>query len=195
MKRISAIVITLLALAGCATPMSGSWVTLFDGTTLTNFNRVGDANWRMEDGAAVANAGSGFLVTKEPYGDFEMVAEFWADTDTNSGIFIRCNDAAKITATGCYEVNIWDARPDPNYGTGGIVNVAMVYPMPRAGGKWNSMHIYAIGDRMIVYLNGAVTVDVRDAKLKGGPIALQFGEVKGKPAVVKFRRVAIRPIG
>jgi hypothetical protein len=194
MKRIITAAAALIVLGGCATPMSGNWATLFDGTTLSNFNQVGNANWRIEDRAAVANAGSGFLVTKVPYGDFEMRMEFWADHDTNSGIFYRCGDAAKITATNCYEANIWDARPDPNYGTGAIVNVAMVYPMPRAGGKWNTYAIHAIGERMILTLNGQVTVDVRDPKLKNGLIALQFGEVKGKPAVVRFRNVQVRPL-
>ena len=32
------------------------WVTLIDGTTgLDNWNRIGDANWRAEDGAIVAD--------------------------------------------------------------------------------------------------------------------------------------------
>jgi hypothetical protein len=28
-------------------------------------------------------------------------------------------------------VNIWDTRPDPSYGTGAIVDVAKVDPMPK----------------------------------------------------------------
>lgn len=45
---------------------SGGWVTLIDGATgLDNWNRVGDANWRAEDGAIVADKGKGgFLVSK-----------------------------------------------------------------------------------------------------------------------------------
>jgi hypothetical protein len=30
---------------------------------------------------------------------------------TNSGVFIRCTDPNKITATNAYEVNIFDQRP------------------------------------------------------------------------------------
>ena len=51
---------------------STEWVTLFDGKNLDNFNAVGDANWRIEDGSIVADKGSGFLVTKNSYGDFQL---------------------------------------------------------------------------------------------------------------------------
>ena len=54
-------------------------------------------------------------------------------------------DPDKITATNAYEVNIYDQRPDPTYGTGAIVNVAKVSPMPKAGGPWNAYEITARG--------------------------------------------------
>jgi hypothetical protein len=39
-----------------ATAQSGAgWVTLFDGKNLDNFDKVGDANWRIEDGSIVAD--------------------------------------------------------------------------------------------------------------------------------------------
>ncbi len=30
-------------------------------------------------------------------------------------------------------MNVYDQRPDPSYGTGAIVNIAKVSPMPKAG--------------------------------------------------------------
>jgi hypothetical protein len=197
MKRIFTLVALVLAgLAGCASTVgSAKWVTLFDGSNLNQWYRVGDANWRLAGGAVEADKGKGnsFLVSRLSYTDFELRAEFWVDSQANSGIFIRCPDSAKIGAAECYEVNIWDARPDPSYGTGAIVNVAKVAPMPRAGGQWNVYEISAIGDRLIVTLNGQRTVDVRDGKHARGVIALQYGEVK-TGGVVKFRKVEIRPL-
>src|SRR5919109_1097594 len=127
MKRWSVIAWALLVVGFAVvggTPTShgqSDWVTLIDGDKgLDNWNRVGDANWRAQDGAIVADKGKGgFLVSKNSYKDFQIRAEFWADHTTNSGIFIRCLDPQKITATECYEVNIYDQRPDPSYGTGG----------------------------------------------------------------------------
>ena len=131
MKRLSAIstllLVVVLGLFGCATqpgqPSEG-WITLFDGTNLNSWNLYGNANWRLQDGIAVAELGNGHLVSKDSYGDFQIKAEFWVDTAANSGIFIRCDDPKKISAESCYEVNIFDTRPDPSYGTGGIPNVA-----------------------------------------------------------------------
>src|SRR5205823_137573 len=136
----------------------------------------------------VADRGNGFLVTQMPHGDFELRSEFWADTGTNSGIFIRVTDPATITAANAYEVNIWDERPEQKYGTGAIVDVAAVNPMPKAGDKWNVIEIIAKGDSFTIVLNGQKTVDgARDAKHRTGRIALQHdapGPVLGVPCPV-----------
>ena len=117
------------------------------------------------------------------------VAEFRVSDDANSGIFLRCSDPAAITQSNAYEVNIFDRRPDPTYGTGAIVDVAKVSPMPKAADKWNTFEITAKGTKLTVVLNGEKTVDVEDSKHATGPIALQYGS-----GVVKFRKVQIRPL-
>ena len=178
------------------------WVTLFDGKNLDNFHQIGTANWRLEDGSVVADKGNGFLITKNAYTDYQIRAEFWVDADANSGVFIRCTDPEKVGAASAYEVNIWDARPDPSYGTGAIVNVAKVDPMPRAAGKWNVYEITAKGSTFTVVLNGQKTVDgAQDAKFANGRIALQHGlglkddkGVESDKGVVKFRKVEIKPL-
>jgi hypothetical protein len=204
MKRVSAcfaaLLVVALGIAGCGM-MPGSesgWITLVDGTTksLENWNRIGDANWRIEDGALVADKGDGgYLVSKNSYKDFEIRAEFWADHNTNSGIFLRAADPKKIGAVSSYEVNIYDQRPEPKYGTGAIVDVAAVNPMPKAGGKWNTYLITAKGSQLTVVLNGQQTVNIADSKFAQGPFALQYG-MNGKEAggVIKWRKVEIRPL-
>ncbi len=206
MKRPSFIVMGLLVIGltvlGSAYMSFGQsdagWTTLIDGTTgLGNWHQVGDANWRAENGAIVADKGKGgFLVSKSSYKDFQIRAEFWADHTTNSGIFIRCTDPKAITATNAYEVNIYDQRPDPSYGTGGIVNVAKISPMPKAGGKWNTYEITARGPQLIVMLNGIKTVDIQNSKFPEGHISLQFGNGdKGAPGgAIKWRIVQVRPL-
>src|SRR5687768_13618487 len=106
------------------------WITLLDGArSLDEWVRIGDANWRAEDGVVVADKGNGYLVTRTVYRDVQIRADFWASTDANSGIFLRVQNPAEITPTSSYEVNIFDARPDPTYGTGAIVGFAKVSPM------------------------------------------------------------------
>ena len=141
---LSSVLLTTFALLACSTaPQGPGWISLLDGDRgLENWNSLGDANWRAENNAILADKGAGgFLVSKKSYKDFVIYAEFWAATNTNSGIFIRASDAQKITADNAYEVNIWDIRPDPKYGTGAIVNFAKV-PVPltnKAGGQWDTM--------------------------------------------------------
>jgi hypothetical protein len=182
-----------LMLGGCATGGSGGWTPLVNGTQgLDNFNRVGDANWTASDGTIQASSGGkdpGYLVSKVPYKDFMIRAEFWASDDANSGIFMRCQDPSRITDESCYEANIFDQRPDPTYGTGAIVKVAKVDPMPKAGGKWNTYEITAQGKRLVLVLNGQKTVDIEDAKFASGPIALQWGR-----GTIKWRKVEVKPL-
>ena len=169
------------------------WVTLIDGTQgMENFNIVGDANWSAENNAIQATEGSGasWLVSKNSYSDFSLRVEFWASNDSNSGIYMRCEDANQITDRTCYEANIFDQRGDPSFGTGAIVHIAPVEePRPTAGNSWNVFVITLDGDHLVVELNGKRTVDVHDDLLLSGPIALQWGR-----GALRFRKVVIKEL-
>jgi hypothetical protein len=203
MKRLFVGTIALL-LAACSSMPSwvpgGGWTTLIDGDKgLDNFNRVGDANWRAEGGAIVADKGAqgGHLVTKNSYKDFMIRAEFWAERNTNSGIFIRIQDPKKPGADTAYEVNIYDQRPGPEYSTAGIVNFAKV-PVPpiyKAEGKWNTFEITAKGSNLVVVFNGQKTVDIQEGKFAQGPFSLQFGNHGKAPGgAIKWRKVQVKEL-
>ncbi len=164
-------------------------VALFDGGDLDQWVDLGDANWTVVDDVVQADSGNGFLVSAESYGDFRLTLEFWTDPDANSGIFIRCSDPNDVGAANCYEVNIYDKRPDQTYRTGGIVNFAAPTSIIDAGDRWNSYEITAQGSRLLVELNGTVTVDIEDATYTEGPFALQYGA-----GIVKFRNVRIQQL-
>ena len=189
MKRtaiaVSTLFVTMTVLVSAQA--GGGWTTLFDGKTLNGWNVVGDANWTVADGVIQADKGNGFLVTPAAYRDFQITLDFWVSDDANSGVFIRCSDPKTISATNAYEVNIFDQRPDPTYGTGAIVNVSTPSTFMKAGGKWNTYDITAKGPKMTVVLNGVTVVDAEDAKHADGPIALQYGA-----GTVKFRNVRVR---
>jgi Domain of Unknown Function (DUF1080) len=183
-------------LAGCSSLGSGAgWTTLVDGTKVPGaaegWTSAGEGNWSVAEGTLQGKEGKmGYLVTKDSYTDFEIRAEFWADASCNSGIFIRCQDRTKVGANNSYEVNIFDKRPDPSYGTGAIVDVAKVrQPGPMAVDRWNTFEITAKGERLVVVLNGEKTVDVMDAKWKSGPVALQSAG-----GTIRFRKVQIRTL-
>ena len=190
-----------LLFVGLATVLASSfiqaadndWVTLIDGTDgMENFNIVGDANWSAEHNAIQATQGSGtsWLVSKKSYSDFSLRVEFWASDDSNSGIYMRCEDANQITDRSCYEANVFDQRGDPSFGTGAIVHIAPVdEPRPTAGNKWNVFVITLDGNHLVVELNGKRTVDVHDDLLASGPIALQWAR-----GTLRFRKMVIREL-
>ncbi len=200
MKRWIVMAVAVVA-AGCAAVGGGTgWTTLIDGAAgMENFDRLGDANWRAEGGAIVADkaANGGFLVTKRSYKDFQIRAEFWAEPLTNSGIFIRAQNRREIGAKNSYEVNIYDARPGQEYSTAGIVDFAKV-PVPaiyKAAGKWNTFEITARGSQLTVVFNGQRAVDIQHGAFAQGPFALQFGNHGKVPGgAIKWRKVQVREL-
>lgn len=196
MKRRTALIASLLisaaAVSGCARPGSGgNWVTILDDKTFANWDQIGNGNWRVENGEVVGDKGkAGFLVSRRTYKDFMIRATFWVSDDANSGIFIRGEDQKSMTGKNAYEVNIFDKRPDPTYGTGAIVDTAKAGTVLKTGGKWNEYEITARGDTLTVTLNGVRTVDaVRDGKHTSGYIGIQ-----SDGGVVKFKKVEIRDL-
>jgi hypothetical protein len=180
---------------GSASAQDG-WITLFDGKNLDQWVGDGTATFKIEDGSVIAvdkkdpKAVAAYLVSKQSFKDFEIRAEFWVSDDANSGIFIRNTNPKNISSKTGYEVNVFDQRPDPSMGTGGIVPFAKTLVPIKAGGKWNTYEIVAKGPKFWATLNGTKTVNgAENADHKEGPIALQFGQ-----GTVKFRKVQIKPL-
>jgi 3-keto-disaccharide hydrolase len=202
MKRSLGIAAALLLAACSSMPAwmpGGGWTTLIDGEKgMDNFSPVGDANWRAEDGAIVADKGKGgFLLSKDSYRDFQLRIEFWAAHNANSGIYMRCSEPKNLTDKTCYEANIFDQRPDQTYATGGIVHRGKVLQPVKAGGQWNVYELTAQGSKMTVVLNGTKTAEIDNVEFPSGPFALQYGTLppKGEPGgAIRFRKVQIRPL-
>jgi hypothetical protein len=118
--RLATVVVPAVPLAACAGMQSageGGWMTLIDGGRgLDRWDKVGAANWRAADGVIEADTGekgqASFIVTRRPYGDFQLRVEFRASPDANSGIYMRCLDVSNITDRTCYEANIFDQGRD-----------------------------------------------------------------------------------
>jgi hypothetical protein len=181
--------VLLAACSGGPDVDAEGWQTLLDGSDLSGWNVVGDANWRVEGRAARADRSTApsFLVSEDSFDDFDLELEFWVDPEANSGVFLRCQDSGTITDTSCYEANVFDTRPDQTYRTGSIVNVAEPAEFVYTGGQWNRLQITAEGTRLQVTLNGRPMVDTEDARHSSGPIALQYAA-----GTVMFRNVRIR---
>ena len=198
-RRIAYVVgllVVVLSLAGCGhfLPSQG-WIALIDGASgLDNWDNTNGGNWRSEDGAIVGDKKTGkaasVLVSKRSFKDFELYAEVWAADETNSGIYIRAMNPKQVTtATGAYEVQIWDKNPNPAYSTGSLVNVASVQPIHKAGGRWNTFEIYAKGAEIVVKFNGQVTAHANDGRFPEGRIGVQLNS-----GPVKVRKLLVKPL-
>ena len=199
MPRAVAIVVALLLIAVAvqlprqAASQSGpGWITLLDGKskTMGDWDRLGDANWRIEDGAVVADKRdkvNAYLVGKTSYTNLEIHAEFWASDDANSGVFFRCANPKAIGAKVCYEANIFDQSKGD--GTGALTNFARPNPPVRAGGRWNTFEISARGPQIVIKLNGQTTAEAKDTTYTAGVVSLQY-----LAGTIKWRKVAVRPL-
>src|SRR6202042_948594 len=92
----SLVCLSLARSANEAAAQGAGWITLFDGKNLDNWSPIGTANWKLEDGALVADNGNGFMVSKNDYTDFDLRVEFWLEAKTNSGVFICCTDPSSV---------------------------------------------------------------------------------------------------
>ncbi len=181
---------TLIACQPAGDMAESTWVTLFDGQDLSQFEQVGGPNWQIVDDYVEATSGeAGFLVTHDAYGDVQVQAEFWTSPEANSGIFMRCPSANEVGAATCYEVNIFDQRPDQTYRTGGIVNFAEPMAQMDAANRWNTFDIVMDGDHLVVRMNDTLMVDTNDSTIESGVIGFQWSA-----GTVRFRNIRLREL-
>ncbi|MCP5144065.1 MAG: DUF1080 domain-containing protein [Gammaproteobacteria bacterium] len=187
-RTLSSISIALLLSAGAAVAADNQKPTAdFDGSKLAAWNVLGDANWQSSNDEIVANAGKGFLVTADTYRNFVLTVDYWADSDTNSGVFIRCQNPAEPVETSCYEINIYDKRPDQSGRTGAIPRHAPPVNVVDGENRWNTFEITADGSNITVKMNDVITAQVTDETYADGYVALQFGQ-----GLIRFRNLQIK---
>lgn len=167
------------------------WIRLFDGQSLFGWESDGKANWRVEDGALVADEGDpGFLMSQVRWSDYELMVEFRATDRTNSGIFLRTELQPTSPAVDCIELNI--APSDNPFPTGSLVERVRVEPEALGENpqdQWHTLHVLADGPHMQVWFDGRSVVDTQVEDRTTGRIGLQFRE-----GPVAFRNLRIRPL-
>ncbi|QEG43303.1 3-keto-disaccharide hydrolase [Roseimaritima ulvae] len=183
----------LLAARLPADETAEGWVRLFDGSTLFGWQITDTANWRVEDGAIVVDAGQrSFLATTSTWDNYELKLEFQADAKTNSGVFLRTQLHPESVATDCYELNI--APPDNPFPTGSLVERQRVEPEEVGEidpAQWHSYHVRVDDQTITVQLDGKEILRYEDPnRVPAGLISLQHREGR-----VAFRDIRIRPLG
>ena len=162
------------------------WMLLFYGSSLDDWTAAGDAEWRVEDGAIVADPGGrGLLLTVDEYDNFELLVEFLADPGTNSGIFLRTVSAPGDVRKDCYELNI--APPENAFPTGSFVGRRKVEGLGEVG-DWRQYHVEAFDGHFKVWLDGELILEYEDPE----PIEKGFVGLQHNQGRIAFRNVKIR---
>ncbi|MCS7239310.1 MAG: DUF1080 domain-containing protein [Thermoguttaceae bacterium] len=170
--------------------IADGWIALFDGETLFGWRAVGPVQWKVADGAIVADpSAEGFLFTTSQFGDFQLRLEFLAERETNSGVFLRAPLEIKDVAVDCYEVNIASAAVS-EYPTGSLVRRQKGQAITDRSG-WREMEIEASGPRITVRVDSQPVLSYEDPQpVRRGHIALQARQGR-----IAFRKIKLRPVG
>ena len=182
----------LLAARLPASEAAEGWIRLFDGHTLYGWEITGAANWRVEDGKIVVDSGAACLLcTSMPWQDYELIVEYKADAETNSGVFLRTPLEPEDPELDCYEVNI--APNDNPFPTAGIVKrkKANAIEGDVDHDAWHTMEMVMDGKNLKVSVDGTLLCDYTD------PIGLDAGRIglQHNSGHVEFRNIRLRPLG
>ncbi len=212
-KRLLAAVLVAAAMATCGcflaaqekvNPPGEDWVSLFNGTDLTGWVKVGNESWTVEDGVIHGKGltkAYGYLETEKSYKDFQLSLRFKCVGDGNSGVFFHTGfKPGSVDTTQGMQFEI-DCKM--MHHTAGIYGEDgrgwVVWPSPENEGvvrmgDWNDYLVEVVGNRYRSRLNGVPMVDFTDPKQSSfdGKIALQLHA--GGDGNMEFKDLWIRDL-
>jgi hypothetical protein len=174
-KGLRALLVSLLAASPVAAQESAlnkltdaeradGWRLLFDGTSLDQWRGYQRTDlpdgWQAVDGLLTRVARAGDIITRDSFGDFELVFEFNVEPGGNSGVFYRATEEPELIYYFAPEYQILD---DERHRDGGsqLTSTGAAYglvPAPRGvtrqAGEWNTGRIVVRGDAVEHWLNG-----------------------------------------
>ena len=164
------------------------WTSLFDSKSLKGWTAVTKTNWKVEEGAIVADGGEvGLLVHQDTYKNYELRLEFKADKGTNSGVFLNTLKKDNKVDSTCYELNI--APPDNPFPTGSLVG-RVKYSEAGENNQWRKFEVRVVDGRVTVKLDGKQVVDyLSDPPASGKRLGLQKNSGR-----IAFRAIKVRKL-
>ena len=184
-------------------PVEEGFVALFNGKDLTGWE--GDKQlWKAVDGKIVGDSPgikkNQFLATEKTYSNFELRLDFKLHNGVgNTGVQFRSKrDPASSEVSG-YQADVgekyWGCLYDEHRRNKVLVQAPVDLEKSLKKDDWNSYVIRAVGDHIILKVNGVTTVDYHepDSQIaRFGMIAVQVHS--GGPLKVEFRNLRIKEL-
>lgn len=172
-------------------PDKQGWIRLFDGKTLSGWTAPNPGRWSVTpDGVLTGEGPVSHLFSPEAYTNLQFISEVKLNHSGNSGMYFRAV-LGKGWPKG-YEAQVENTSPDPQK-TGSLYNFNKVAEQLIPDDTWWTQHIIAIGNRIIILINGKVVTDYVDtaSTYKTGHLALQQ---HNEGSVVMFRDTMVKPL-
>lgn len=185
----------ILAQTAPGTPVAGKpdaagWLPLFDGKTLSGWTMPDPGRWSVKDGVLIGEGPVSHLFSPLTYTNLEFKAEARLNHSGNSGMYFRAA-LGKGWPKG-YEAQVENTSPDPQK-TGSLYNFVKIGEQLVPDDTWWTQHIVAVGNRIIIKVNGKIVVDTVESKntYTSGHLALQQ---HNEGSVVQYRNLQVKPL-
>jgi len=190
--KINLILISCLSVWGCKQTSNEEWIQLIQNNSLEGWEvKNGIAKYVVKDnliiGTTLVNSPNTFLCSTQNYDDFILEFEVMVDTTINSGVQFRSNS---IPSYNDGQVHGYQAEIDPSKRawSGGIYEEGKrgwLYDLKKnkegqkafKNAKWNHYRIEAIGDNIMIWVNGVNTSNLKDNATASGFIGLQVHSI------------------
>lgn len=176
---------------GSAKLDAAGWIPLFDGKTLSGWSAPDAGQWEVNAAGELVGQGPvSHLFSPGTYTNLEFKAEVKLNHSGNSGMYFR---AARGTGwPKGYEAQVENTSPDPQK-TGSLYNFSKVTEQLVPDDTWWTEQITAIGNHIIIRINGKVVTDFVDDKnsYQSGHLAFQQHNVG---SVVTYRHAMVKPL-
>jgi hypothetical protein len=164
------------------------WQLLFDGNTTAGWRGYKvdtmPSAWKAVDGTLTKSVGTGDIVTKKPYQDFELRFDWKIGTGGNAGVFYRGNEEFDHVYWTGPEFQLLDDANAPD-GKNRLTSAGSAYGLYAApagivkpANQWNTARIIVKGHHVEHWMNGQKLLEYElqspdwEAKVKASKFAV-----------------------
>lgn len=172
MKMRNPLAALCLLLSFCAAARAADWQSLTPGGSLAGWKVYGKPaetpiTWKIEGEVLAWQKGTGSILTKETYSDFELELEWKISPGGNSGVMFGVDESGKLPWHTGPELQILDDSVHRD-GKSPLTSAGALYslyaPLAKAAkpaGEWNKQRVRVQAGHVQSWLNGTLVVDAQ----------------------------------